>query len=154
MTPIQQGLLYRLRRNGQGDAADEIERLNAEVADWKDQSRIERTDKLWVMDRLKEERAAKEAAEAREARLRVALVKLLGERDDENIGWRGAFPSTSNHYRCEFCKAEHLDSTLTEHDAACPVVIARAALANTSEDIRIDFSGESYLPNASDGRER
>lgn len=54
-----------------------------------------------------------------ETALRIAL---------DDIGWRGSGPRDKEHFYCEFCKAEHLDYTLIEHEPGCKVVILRRVL--------------------------
>ena len=53
-------------------------------------------------------------------------------RGNERIGWRGVYPppSSSNHFRCEFCGAEHLDCTEIPHADDCAVTLARIAVGN------------------------
>ncbi len=66
----------------------------------------------------------------------AALVALraLGfgaDKADEKIGWRGVVPAptTNDHFRCEFCAAENLDTTEIDHSDGCPVALARACFA-------------------------
>lgn len=72
---------------------------------------------------------------ASERGMREALMKMgFGLlRDDEQVGWRGASPSSNDLFQCEFCGREHRDSTLIEHEANCPVLLARAALSPKGE---------------------
>ena len=123
MTPSD---LYRLRRNGYPDAADKIERLNAEVE--------RRGMVIAIIERERRaERAAKEAAEAREAWAKAALL----------------------------CAADAL-SRGEELEAIEAFLRREAALANPPSDEPIDHCGWVSLPEdaeadralASDGGER
>ena len=61
-----------------------------------------------------------------------AFVKTLGFGRDpvnEKLGWRGKSPSHADMFQCEFCGAENLDCTLTEHAPGCLIPQARAAIA-------------------------
>ena len=71
------------------------------------------------------------ASQEKVRELREALAHILGEKDMENVGWRGRNPPRNDHFSCEFCAKSHLDCTLIEHQEDCPVTIARAILEKT-----------------------
>lgn len=73
---------------------------------------------------------------ASERGMREALERMgFGSlRDDELVGWRGHSASSNDLFQCEFCRREHRDSTLIEHEANCPVLLARAALTSKGKD--------------------
>lgn len=58
-----------------------------------------------------------------------------GDVTDEKIGWRGTYPQPTSpeHFRCEFCDAEHLDCTEIPHASACPVRLCRAVFVGLAE---------------------
>ena len=59
-----------------------------------------------------------------------ALRELLGPDHEPNIGWYGTTASDrKTMFQCEFCRNEHEDAVLLEHDASCPVLLARQLLA-------------------------
>jgi hypothetical protein len=60
-----------------------------------------------------------------------------GDKVDEKIGWLGSYPKpeSADHFKCEFCYAEHLDCTLIEHAPDCAVPLARAAVAAKKEPL-------------------
>lgn len=51
----------------------------------------------------------------------------VADRFGECIGWRGLSPSTPDHFQCEFCGSESLDTALIHHGAGCPVLLCRSA---------------------------
>lgn len=80
---------------------------------------LQRTDGLWAL------RIAESGAERA-----LRAMGFGGNRVDEKVGWLGSYPEPlKDHFRCEFCLAEHLDCTLIEHAPDCAVPLARAALA-------------------------
>lgn len=64
-----------------------------------------------------------------------ALEALLGPEDDPNIGWRGTAQTSSDHFRCEHCGVEDLDSVKLPHKDDCLLVKARAALSRAKEQM-------------------
>lgn len=57
-----------------------------------------------------------------------ALEALMGPEDDEHLGWRGTAAASDQHFQCEFCHQESIDSMKTRHKDDCPILIARRAL--------------------------
>lgn len=51
-------------------------------------------------------------------------------RIEEEIGWRGHGASSNDHFRCEFCGAEHLDATEIDHSTECPITLCRSAVSD------------------------
>jgi hypothetical protein len=88
-------------------------------------------DSLVAQLRAADQRAAELAAQ--NATLRAALLRLLGPRDDERIGWRSTLATNSDVFCCEFCGAEHADANRIDHKAYCSVVLTRTAIATTPD---------------------
>ena len=61
--------------------------------------------------------------------LRDVLTKLVSTPEDLKNGWYGIAKTSSSHFRCEYCSAEHFDCVLMVHRPDCPVLEARAVLA-------------------------
>jgi hypothetical protein len=69
------------------------------------------------------------------AELVDALEALLGPEDDPHIGWWGTAQTSINHFRCEHCGVEDLDSVKLPHKDDCRVVKARATLSRAKEQM-------------------
>jgi len=67
------------------------------------------------------------------AELVEALEALLGPEDDPHIGWWATSLISDEHFRCEHCGVEDLDSAKLRHKDDCRVVKARAALLRAKE---------------------
>lgn len=76
---------------------------------------------------------AKPQAVAINAELVEALEALLGPEDDPHIGWWGTAQTSIDHFRCEHCGVEDLNSVKLRHKDDCRVVKARAALSRAKE---------------------
>jgi len=66
-------------------------------------------------------KAALEAEREKVRVLRGALVSIVGNPEDPNIGWLATSRISRDHFRCEFCGMEHLDCSKIEHATSCPV---------------------------------
>ena len=58
----------------------------------------------------------------------TALICYAGPFDDPRIGWVGRSPSTHNHFQCERCGAESLDSSQIQHKEGCSAATLLAVL--------------------------
>ena len=112
------------------EAAKRLREIGAISANWAmtDEAEIRRTC-----------RKAADCIERQTERVK-ALTEALrgmgfgGQFVDEKIGWMGTYPHPkTDHFKCEFCFAEHLDCTLIAHSSECPVTLARAALSQGAE---------------------
>ena len=61
--------------------------------------------------------------------LRAVLAKLVGTPEDPKNGWHRLGATSNDHFRCEYCGGENIDCVLMAHTPECPVLEARAVLA-------------------------
>ena len=74
--------------------------------------------------------AERARADALADKWEIALA-YAGPAEDPNIGWRGTHPSTNDHFQCERCGAEHLNSLRIEHKPGCKAAAFIEALSST-----------------------
>lgn len=78
-------------------------------------------------------------SEAKVKKLKELETKVLvyfRRVDDPSIGWLGRSPSTPEHFQCERCGEEHLDSSLIPHTPDCSAAaLLRLLLHRPANDL-------------------